>query len=235
MIRLYQVPPSFGLSSGSPFCTRIEVFLKLAGIAYESDTNADPRKSPKGKVPWIEDGAIVLGDSGFIIAYLTQKYDVKLDAGLTDPQQAIAHTVSRMLTETFYWYIAQSRWNEPHNWAAFRRSFIKLLPPVIGPLILPLIRKKIRGQMNGHGIGLHTREELWTMCRADIDALGVLLGDQTYFFGDEPTSIDGDVYSFLSSLLIPEFESPGKTYLQKQENLVAHCMRLHARLFPELA
>ncbi len=234
MVRLFQVPPAYGLSSGSPFCARIEVFLKLANIPYESVTDADPRKSPKGKVPWIEDGGTVLGDSGFIIEYLTQKYNVELDAGLTDTQRAIAHTAGRMLTETFYWYIVQSRWLEPDNWSSFKRDFLKILPPVIGTLILPMIRKKIRGQINGHGIGLHTRDELWRMCCRDIDVLTTLLGDNDYFFGDKPTTLDGDVYSFLASLVLPPFASPGKDHAKKQAKLMAHCRRMHEQLFPEL-
>ncbi|MGB1016875.1 MAG: glutathione S-transferase family protein [Nannocystaceae bacterium] len=235
MLRLFQVPPDFGLPSASPFCCRVEVFLKLAGIAYESEANADPRKAPKGKVPWIEDGERVLGDSSFIVDYLTTKHNVQLDARLTASQRGAAHCLKRMLTETFYWYIIQARWIEPQNWALYRQYFLRILPPVVGTLMLPMIRKSVKSKIKSHGIGLHTRDEIWQMCRADIDALAGVLGEQDYFFGDTLTSVDGDVYTFISGLLFPPFETPGRSYLQEQEKLIAHCRRVHDRVFPEVA
>jgi len=211
------------------------VFLKLAGIPYASEANADPRKSPKGKVPWIEDDTLVLGDSSFIRDYLTDKHQVQLDAGLTAAERATGHCITRMLTETFYWYIIPARWIEPQNWALYKQYFLKILPPVVGSLMLPMIRKSVKSQIKGQGIGRHTSEEIWQMCRADIDALASLLGAQDYFFGNTLTAVDGDVYTFVSALLFPPFETPGRIYLQMQENLVGHCRRVHERVFPEVA
>ena len=34
MITLYQFPAAYGLSSMSPFCTKVEVYFKLADIDY---------------------------------------------------------------------------------------------------------------------------------------------------------------------------------------------------------
>ena len=45
----------------------------MAEIPYEIAAG-DPRKAPKGKVPWIDDDGHVLGDSAFIIQYLKQKH-----------------------------------------------------------------------------------------------------------------------------------------------------------------
>ena len=48
MIELFQIPPSFGVPSASPFCLRVEAYMRLAGVEFKNHTDADPRKSPKG-------------------------------------------------------------------------------------------------------------------------------------------------------------------------------------------
>ena len=53
-VKLYQFPSAWGLPNPSPFCMKLEVFLRLAEIPYEIVTWPDPRKAPKGKLPFIE-------------------------------------------------------------------------------------------------------------------------------------------------------------------------------------
>lgn len=50
-MKLYQYPAAFGLPCPSPFCTKAEVLLKMAGQEYEDVRMNDPRKGPKGKLP----------------------------------------------------------------------------------------------------------------------------------------------------------------------------------------
>ena len=55
MIKLMQFPRMFGLPNPSPFCIKVEVLLKMAGLAYECEFVANPGKGPKGKLPAIKD------------------------------------------------------------------------------------------------------------------------------------------------------------------------------------
>ena len=70
MIKLYQFQPAFGLPNASPFCMKVENYLRMAVLPYEIAPNASHFKAPKGKLPYIEDGAKVVADSSFIIEYL---------------------------------------------------------------------------------------------------------------------------------------------------------------------
>ena len=56
MITLYGFGAGFGLPEISPFVTKTEVQLKMAGIAYRKE-RAKPPASPKGQLPYIVDEA----------------------------------------------------------------------------------------------------------------------------------------------------------------------------------
>ena len=56
MIILYGFGAGFGLPGISPFVTKTEVQLKMAGLAYRKE-RAKPPSSPKGQLPYIVDEA----------------------------------------------------------------------------------------------------------------------------------------------------------------------------------
>ena len=62
MIVLYGFGPGFGLPEISPFVTKTEVQLKMAGLAYRKE-RAMPPASPKGQLPFIEDDGVKVADS----------------------------------------------------------------------------------------------------------------------------------------------------------------------------
>ena len=70
MIKLYQFKPAWGLPNPSPFCMKVETYLRMAGLPYEAINGALPFKAPKKKLPYIEDGTQLIADSGFILEYL---------------------------------------------------------------------------------------------------------------------------------------------------------------------
>jgi glutathione S-transferase len=68
----------------------------------------------------------------------------------------------------------------------------------------------------------------------DGAALAVLLGDKPYLFGAAPCGADATVGAFVMGLLAPIFETPIRTALEAQSNLVAYADRLKKSYFPEL-
>jgi glutathione S-transferase len=61
MITLYSSGPMFGLPHPNPFVIKADVLLKMFGLEYR----AAPMTfggAPKGKVPYISDDGLVLGD-----------------------------------------------------------------------------------------------------------------------------------------------------------------------------
>ena len=54
--------------------------------------------------------------------------------------------------------------------------------------------KKVRAT----GIGLHSQDEIIQMGKDDLKVLNELLGDKTFFFGDEPTTVSSFTLFYLS-------------------------------------
>ena len=74
MITLHQFPPALGLPNASPFCLKLELYLRMAGLPYRNRYTLELHKAPKGKLPWIDDDGVTLADSGLIIEYLKGRY-----------------------------------------------------------------------------------------------------------------------------------------------------------------
>ena len=82
MIILHQFPPAFDLPNASPFCMKLELYLRMAGLPYRNRYTLELHRAPKGKLPWIDDDGTTVADSGFIIEYLKGKYGDPLDGKL---------------------------------------------------------------------------------------------------------------------------------------------------------
>ena len=69
MIKLYQYLPAFGLPNASPFCMKLETYLRMAGLPFEAPVVSlrELGRAPKGKMPYIEDGVRIPADSTFIM------------------------------------------------------------------------------------------------------------------------------------------------------------------------
>ena len=99
MLTLYQFEPALGLPNTSPFCMKLETYLRMTGLDYQVDTSADVRKAPKGKLPYIEDQGKIIPDSNFILDYLKTTYGNPLDEHLSDYDAAIALGMQRLIEE----------------------------------------------------------------------------------------------------------------------------------------
>lgn len=202
MIMLYQFPGAWGLSSLSPFCIKVETYLRLTGLPYETRTG-DSRKAPKGKLPYIEDDGTVVADSTLVIEHLKRRHGDPLDQDLDAAQRATGRMVQRMLEEGTYFSGLWSRWADPENWPGFSEVIKPMFPRVIGPLLLAFVRSQVIKSLEAQGTGRHSREQIYAMGRADLEALAALLENRPFLLGDEPTSFDATAYAFVANLVRP--------------------------------
>jgi glutathione S-transferase len=232
MIKLYQFSRSCGVPNPSPFCMKLECFLRMNQLEYEIVEVGDPRKGPKGKCPWIVDDEGVTSDSELIMDHLQERYSFDPDAGLTEQQRALSRTIQGMLDERYYWVIVYNRWIDERNWPQLQDIFFGKLPGPLRKIISTVARTNVRRQLVGQGMGRHSAEEVYGIGRADIDTLSILLGDKLFIHGDEPTRIDACVISYVANTLIPSFENPLKAEMESRDNLKAYCSRLLEKYFP---
>jgi glutathione S-transferase len=231
MIKLYQFAPAWGLPNGSSFCLKLETYLRMANLSYEVVSSSDLSKAPKGKMPYIEDNGQTIADSNFIIDYLTTTYGDRLDHHLNATEKAIALAMRRLIEENLYWVVVYSRWQEPANWETVKHAFFNDLPPILRSLIPPLARKSITKSLYGHGMGRHSRTEIYQIGIQDTTALSNFLADKPFFMGEQPTSLDAVAYSYLANVLWTPIVSPIKEAAQNLPNLEAFCDRMKQRFY----
>lgn len=233
MICLYKFYPAFGLRDPSPFCVKVETFLRMVGAEYRTVSLSDPRKGPKRKLPFITDGDKTIADSTFILKYLIETYRYPIDSELSPKQHATGLAVIRMLEEHLYWAIVSERWIEPVNWQKVSARFFGGMPPLIRSIVPVIARASVKRALYGQGIGRHLREEIMTLAADDIRAVSDLLGDENFILGDRPSSYDASVYGFVSSILDCTLDCPSKKTILAFPNLVDYCNRITRSFYPE--
>lgn len=233
MIKLYQFKPIWGLPNPSPFCLKIETYLRMTKIPYELVPNVDVRKAPKKKLPYIEHDGRTIADSHFIISYLERNFDQPLDKHLNGHQRATALAIRHLIEDNLYWAGVYSRWLDNNNWPTVKRDYFGSLPPVLRSFVPDLIRKRVRSDIYAQGLGHHTPDEIYQLGQEDVSALSTLLAEKEFFMGDKPCSLDASAYGLLANLLWVPVESPLKTHTEKLDNLVALCQRMKSRYFQE--
>lgn len=230
-IELYQFVPAWGLPNASPFCLKLETYLRMADLPYTTIATNDIRTAPKGKLPYIRDRGQTIADSNLIIDYLQQTYGCNLDEHLNASEAAIALAMRRLIEENLYWVLTYSRWQDSQNWEATKAAFFGDLPPILRQVIPPLARKQTSKNLHGQGMGRHSAAEVYQIGIADAIALSDFLADKPFFLGDRPTTLDASAYGVLANILWVPIESPLKEKVQTLANLVAYCDRLKAQFY----
>jgi glutathione S-transferase len=231
MITLYQFRPAFGLPNASPFCMKVETYLRMAALPYRLDNRGRIVRAPKGKLPFIEDDGRIIADSGAIIEYLKQRYGDALDAHLAASARATGHAVRRMIEENLYWAAVQVRWFRLQGWAQTREAFFGGLPPLVRSAVATLAHRGMRKELWGHGMGRHSDGEIMRAGCEDIAALADILADKPFLLGEVPSSFDATAYAFIANIVWVPIESELKDCAAAHPQLEAYCRRMQERYF----
>ena len=233
-IRLFALSSGWGVPfpTGAPFPLKLATWLRMAEIPFDFVVANDPSKGPKGKSPWIEYGTVRMGDSALIIEHLQQRFGIDLDAHLDARPRALALSVQRMMEEHFHQcYEHQFFFGRGRDERL--REFTATMPIPLRWLVPTVLKRAFSKQLHARGVGRHTEEVIIAQGKADLDALAELLGDQPYFLGDRPSSIDACIFGFLGVSLYVAGDNPLFRYGASLENLMRYCERMRARYFPE--
>lgn len=235
MIDLYQFPRAFGSANLSPFCMKVEAFLRIADIPYQIIEINDLRLAPKGKLPFIRDNGIAVSDSEFIMDYLQSKHGFEVDGHLDTQQAILHHALTRMLDEHFYWALMYSRYFEPENWQTLKQHLYGHIPPPVSTVLAKKTQDAMRRQLHVQGLGRHNAEEIYRKAAKDIDALASTLGSQSWFGGGYVSRLDLAVLAYLSNALIKEMPSPLAKLIQQKDNLMRFVQRAEQAIFADIA
>lgn len=230
-ITLYAGGAGFDLPDISPFCLKTEVHLKMAGLSYRKEA-ATPDASPKGQLPFIEDGGVKIGDSTFIRAHIERKYGFDFDEGLEEIERAQTWALERMLENQLYFALVYFRWLVPENFAKGPAHFFDRAPEAIRAQVKRDVLASVSVKVLASGITRHAPDDIVWLGERSLSALSVLLGDKPYLFGDCVSGVDATAFGMLAGLMTPFFESPLRRRAESYGNLVAYVDRMMAGYFP---
>lgn len=232
MITLYGLGPAFGLPDPSPFVTKSDVQLKLSGLPYRFE-RASPQKGPKGKIPFLEDDGVRIGDSTFIRDHIEHKYGIDLDHALSLEQRARAWAIERMLEDHLYFALVYTRWLDDENFAKGPAHFFDALPEELRQAAREQGRERVRANLVGQGFGRHSADEIVDLGARTLRALSSILGGNEFLFGTAPSSVDATAFAMIAGVQTPFFKTKLRERALGYPNLVAYSDRLMARFYPD--
>lgn len=199
-ITLFTLGSAFGMQSVSPFCFKLELLLKHLGLEYDLQIEPDPRKTPKGKLPYANINGEVLADSEVIIERLDQLTEGRVYAGLSARDCAHGLALTRLAEEHLYWSIVASRWLNDDWWPNVVQDFFHLVPPIVRNLVAALARREVKKTYHLQGLGRHNEAEQEGFIRRDLLSLQNAISSQGFLFGATPCVFDLAVTSVLTGI-----------------------------------
>jgi glutathione S-transferase len=232
-IVLFGFGPKFDLPEASPFVMKTETQLRMAGLPYEKDLTGRAA-APKGKLPYIKDGAAIVADSTFIRQHLEWSYGVDFDAGYGLAERAQGWAVERLLEDHLYWIAMKYRWLDPVNFAKGPAHFFDSAPADIRDKLREEAREGVRQRMHGHGIGRHSDEDVLFLATHSLYSLATLLGDKPYLLGDRPCGTDATALAMLAAIMTPFFPGDLRDTAMGFDNLYPYVLRMLDRYYADV-
>ncbi|MGC2774430.1 MAG: glutathione S-transferase family protein [Bradyrhizobium sp.] len=232
MITLFGLGAGFGLPEISPFVTKAEVQLTMAGLAFRKQ-RAMPPSSPKGQLPFIDDGGELIADSTFIRAHIERRYGYDFDLGLDVRSRAQAWALERMIEHHLYFALVGARWVDPVNFAKGPAHFFDGVPADKREKLREDAQFRVAENYLISGLGRHAPDEDVDLAARSLRALSVQLGDRPYLMGDRPCGTDATAFAVLAGILTPFFDSELRRRTEGFGNLVTYADRMMAQYYPE--
>lgn len=201
MLELVVLPGAFGMRNVSPFCLKLEMLLTSLELPFTLTELGDPRKTPKGKLPFLIQDGVRIADSELIAEKLNEMTDGAVYAGLTPEQKSRGVALARLAEDHLYWMIVASRWLDADWFPNVVQGFFANLPGPVRWLASRGARKQVASTYRLHGLGGHTLEEQKGFARRDLAALDGAIPDSGFLFGETPGIFDFTLTSMITSIV----------------------------------
>ena len=228
MLTLYSYPELFGVADNNGYGLKVFAFLRLCGVDFRHEHILDASAAPRGQLPYIIDEGDTVGDSDTIIAYVTRKYGLTIDAALTAAERDTDHLITRMLDD-LYWVMSYSRWKDDRYWPAFRDALLRQHPSLTEADLLKACDFNAK-RYHFQGIGRYEPDAAMARGVADLQVLANLIPAHGYMHGAKPAGIDAAIYGFIANIYFYDIDTPLKQFVVAHDNLVRHCRAIHTAI-----
>ncbi len=229
-MKLHIFKAAWGGMQPSNLCLKVDVWLQMAGLDFERVASNLASRAPRRRVPFVrfDDGSWI-DDSEVIIATLSARHGIDVDAGLSDAERGLTRAAQRMIDEHMFFMLIDSRWNDDSVWPRVRDNFLGPWPMPLRLLVGMIFRRGVRRRIRLQGFGRYSPAERHQKTEDNLRALDQILGDKRFMLGDVPRSIDAAAYGMLAAIHFADLETSLATTLRRFPRLVAHTLRMEAR------
>lgn len=237
IVYLYQFPRSKGIPSLSPFCLKLETWLRMADIPYENVPCGYNTRSCEGTLPFVELDGKEHPDSSLAIRDLTEAFSKEsMEGHLNEEQRATSRAFIAMTELSLLQSLTRIRIVEKLG------EMTKQLPDKAFGILTPFwiwfykqfMGPKMRDVLKVIGIGKHSRDEIIYIGNEDLRAISHYLGSKHYFTGFKPTRVDAALFGVLAQIVYAPYDLPQKTLIMDElPKLKEYCDRIKGRYWPD--
>ncbi|KAK3859175.1 hypothetical protein Pcinc_034686 [Petrolisthes cinctipes] len=161
VVYLYQFTRTPVLPSLSPYCLKVETWLRLSDLKYENVDHKMKYKSKKGQLPFVEVNGEEIADSAIIIKELGSRYNCEMDSALSAEQRNVAHATVSMIENHFAWVLKAFFYTNPDNLIeGFKLDLKQMTQRALPSVILNFL---FRRKMKAVGVNRRRARVDWTL------------------------------------------------------------------------
>jgi len=232
VVYLYQFHRSPTVPNLSPFCVKIETWLRVHKLAHEV-IGSYFNRSQNGLVPFVEINGRQIADSQLILFELQKHFGIK--EAESPGRVGISRIVDRMIEGSTFYALQYTRICK--NTAQFleKRNFGREIPAILRTMAVPYFRNRLKTRIDSQGYGKFAEVDVEEILRRDIAALDSLLGDNKFYGGgDQPCTADVTVFGHLATCEYIAMDQPVKALIGREfPRVKAHIERMRKTFWPD--
>ncbi|CAB55104.1 Failed axon connections homolog [Caenorhabditis elegans] len=236
VVYLYQFPRARLLPNLSPFCMKVETWLRMSDITYEIPPCSLSTRSQEGTLPFVELNGKEYYDSSFILRDIDQVIKhTSLDDHLSAEQKATSRAFEAMSEKSL---AISACYYRMENVEKMLDQFDPKLFGIFG-FLFKLIGSRtyvsaLLRRITGSDIGFHSREDIINIGSEDLKAISKYLGNKHYFHGFKPTKVDACIFSHLCQIYYAPYTSEHRDLIDGEcKNLAEYVERIKNRFYPD--
>ncbi|KAL6259576.1 metaxin-1 [Pogonomyrmex barbatus] len=228
----------WGLPSVDIECLQVLAYAKFSGVPLKVNRASSPFSTPNGRLPLLRVGPSTLDTVKDILPFFREKH-YNSDYILSDKQCADVMAYDALLKEKLYpafqfiWWIDKKNLDElvrPWYCKALSFPFNFYYPGKFERQAHALMHSLYPTEDNISVI----ENEVYSEAQKCLTLLSIRLGDKDFFCGQQPSTIDAVVYSYLAPLLKAPLPNPIlQNHLKGCTNLVKYVSRISQRYFED--
>lgn len=235
MLTLYRTGRYETLGDISPFVYKLETWLRMAGVPYESQilsVRGALKTAPRNLIPFIDLDGERIGDSSHIISRLIELHDDPLnDSRLSVEERNLGELIKTLCEHELFYIMIYGRWKDG-DWETVARHAARPLPGLLVNIMKGIIKRQAQSMLYNYRMGRFDQDHVRRLLEEKLTQIDAFLGQKPYLFGDEPSSYDAGLYAILASIVHFPLGNPHVEIARSHDDIVRYCDRIKEAYFP---